>query len=77
LHGVYAATCTSVTVSGVGEFDGTYEYESSGYYKRAGGTTTFEILIYGGYWYIENSPSTVVPQYRVSHGGWRLRWRLH
>jgi len=70
LRCVYPATCTSVTVSGVGVLDGTYEYESSGYYTRAGGTTTYEIEIYSGFWYLQNSPSTVVPQYRVSRGGW-------
>ncbi|CAN0068671.1 unnamed protein product, partial [Pylaiella littoralis] len=31
---VSASTCTSVTVSGVGDLDGTYEYKSSGYYTR-------------------------------------------
>ncbi len=70
LHVVYPATCTSVNVSGVGVLDGTYEYESSGYYTRAGGTTTYELEVYVGFWYLQNSPSTVVPQYRVSRGGW-------
>lgn len=69
MRGVYTATCTSLGVSGVGEYDGTYEYQSTGYYTRPTGTTAYEIDVFSGYWHLENSPLTTVRQYRVSHGG--------
>ena len=75
LHGVYAAsTCTSVTVSDVGVLDGTYEYESSGYYTRVTGTVTYEIRFYSStWWWIGESTYSIGPFYRVSRGGWCLQ----
>jgi len=68
---VYAAsTCTSVTVSDVGLLDGTYEYQSSGYYTRATGTVTYEIQAVSGFWWIGEDTYSIGPFYRVSRGGW-------
>lgn len=69
IHTLYVGTCNSVIVSGIGEYDGTYDYASSFYYTRAGGTLTYEIQFSAGFWYIESLPLTIVPQYRVSRRG--------
>lgn len=68
-----ADTCTSVTVSGVGDLDGTYDkiqppYGYTDYYYRAGGVDTYYVNKGGNYWNIENESGTL--WYRVSHGLW-------
>jgi len=61
MHRVYAATCDSVTVSGVGDLDGTYDLDASEsypYYFRAGGTTTYEVYQWtsnNNAWYIADA----------------------
>lgn len=71
----YAATCTSITVSGVGDLDGTFS-EAPGstedstwdyYARRLGGTDLFEVYRNDDQWYIGNGDNTV--QYSVSHCG--------
>lgn len=63
---VYAATCTSVAVSGVDFLDGTYEYQSFGYYTRLAGTVTYVIELSDSFWYVAEVTYAVDPQYRVS-----------
>eukprot|EP00752_Nemacystus_decipiens_P005468 g4954.t1 len=57
-------TCTSIAVSGVGDYDGTYELDSSVTYpsfRRAGGTTVYELYQLSDYWYLEGSD----PEYQT------------
>lgn len=73
---VYAATCTSVDVSGVGELDGTYTWEYAGIvsasspnpdhlYVRVEGTETFEIKGSGRLWWMANADDATL-RYQVS-----------
>ena len=65
---VYAATCSSIAVSGVGDLDGTYEEGSAAGdpFYRPGGTTFYEIYQFSSDvpgWYIAVGGGAV---YRVS-----------
>lgn len=80
LHRVFAATCTSVAVSGVGDLDGTYSdtpfYSSSldgwDYYAtRNEGTETYELKGSGHLWWIRHIDGTLA--YRVSNCRGRRR----
>ncbi len=71
---IFAATCTSVNVSGVGELDGTYTWEYPGEYTASATTPenlyvrvdngTFELRGYGWIWYLVEDEAS---RYRVSH----------
>eukprot|EP00752_Nemacystus_decipiens_P005470 g4954.t3 len=53
-------TCTSITVSDAEEYDGTYELDSSVTYpsfRRAGGTTVYELYQMSDYWYLDGAES--------------------
>ena len=79
MHGVFAATCASITVSGVRDLDGTYAVESSSYssyssysssyFGREVGTKTYAVYQDGRTWMIEDESTG--GGYRVSRGVWR------
>lgn len=68
MHGAFAASCTSVKVSGVAKLDGTYEEgpTTGDPFYRAAGTTFYEMYqfigTYASGWFIENENNVV---YRV------------
>ncbi|CAB1101672.1 unnamed protein product [Ectocarpus sp. CCAP 1310/34] len=72
-----AATCTSIAISGLGDFSGTYREiaGTSSYdelYYMAGGTDYYYVYLANSAWYI--SPNVVdYPKYRVSQFNIRTR----
>ncbi len=70
MHGLYAATCASIAVSGVEDLDGTYDLDSSysePYYFRFGGNTNYEVyqdLSFGAWFMLDDETSVGL---RVSH----------
>lgn len=56
------STCTSITVSGVGDYDGTYDMIYDEFYRRPGGTTQYFLSgASASWWYLYGSS----PKYKT------------
>lgn len=67
---ICAATCTSITISDLGLFSGTYReiestYDDETHYYMAGGVDFYELYKYDGAWNLEPAVAQY-PRYRVS-----------
>lgn len=75
---ICAATCTSITISDLGLYSGTYRaiesvYDEAHYYM-AGGVDFYELYKYDGEWNLESAVAQY-PRYRVS-GTRSFSWDL-